>query len=635
MTAITLILIPLLPLLSFLILGLGFRRIQRKTAIFAATVPVFLSLILSLTLFLSLDLKSETSLFTYFYWINTGSIAIPFALLYDPLSALMLLIVTGVGFLIFVYSVGYMKEDPGFNRFFSYMNLFVFFMLILVLGANYPIMFIGWEGVGLCSYLLIGFWFRNHEFNNAAKKAFIMNRIGDLGFLLGMFLLFTTFGTLDYMGIFSQAKSFPAGHATLTAITLLLFMGAVGKSAQIPLFTWLPDAMAGPTPVSALIHAATMVTAGIYMILRSNVLFVLSPLTMSVIGITALTTALLTASIALFQNDIKKVLAYSTVSQLGYMFAGISVGAFTGAMFHLTTHAFFKALLFLGAGSVIHATAGEQDIRLMGGLRKTMPKTYLTFLVATLAIAGIPPLSGFFSKDEILVHVFEANPFWWILLVAGALMTTFYMSRLLFLVFFNQYRGNGHQSHHLHESPPVMTIPLMILAFLAFTGGALNIPALFGGSAWLQGFLAPVFQDSMNLVTHHGSLSHSTEWIILGVTLAAVIFVVLWAWNYFVIRQKGVTPDGEKRPGFIHLLQKKYYIDEIYDRVCIRPVLWLSGSFHQVIETKMIDRVVESTGRAAVMAGNMIRYVQTGNVGFYMFMMVLGIILVLFLNILL
>ena len=347
MTAITLILIPLLPLLSFLILGLGFRRIQRKTAIFAATVPVFISFILSLVLFLSLDLKSETLLFTYFYWINTGSIAIPFALLYDPLSALMLMIVTGVGLLIFVYSVGYMKEDPGFNRFFSYMNLFVFFMLILVLGANYPIMFIGWEGVGLCSYLLIGFWFRNHEFNNAAKKAFIMNRIGDLGFLLGMFLLFTTFGTLDYMGIFSQAKSFPAGHATLTAITLLLFMGAVGKSAQIPLFTWLPDAMAGPTPVSALIHAATMVTAGIYMILRSNVLFVLSPLTMSVNGITALTTALLTASIALFQNDIKKVLAYSTVSQLGYMFAGISVGAFTGAMFHLTTNAFFKALLSL------------------------------------------------------------------------------------------------------------------------------------------------------------------------------------------------------------------------------------------------------------------------------------------------
>jgi NADH-quinone oxidoreductase subunit L len=303
-------------------------------------------------------------------------------------------------------------------------------------------------------------------------------------------------------------------------------------------------------------------------------------------------------------------------------------------MFHLTTHAFFKALLFLGAGSVIHATAGEQDIRKMGGLRKTMPKTFLTFLTASLAIAGIPPLSGFFSKDEILIHVFEANPLWWLLLVAGALLTTFYMSRLVFLVFFNQYRGTSHQGHHLHESPPVMTVPLMILAFLVLTGGALNIPALFGGSEWLRGFLAPVFQESNNLTTHHGSLSHSTEWIIPGVTLAAVVLVVLWARNYFVLNQKGLTPDGERRPALINLLQKKYYIDEIYNRVFIRPVMWLSGSFHQVIETRMIDKAVESTGKVAVRAGNIIRYLQTGNVGFYMFMMVLGIILVLFLNIL-
>jgi NADH-quinone oxidoreductase subunit L len=569
----------------------------------------------------------------FFTWISVGTLTIPFALLVDPLSILMLLIVTGVGFLIHVYSVGYMKDDPGFNRFFSYMNLFVFFMLLLVMGANYPIMFIGWEGVGLCSYLLIGFWFKNHDYNNAAKKAFIMNRIGDLGFLLGMFLLFNTFGSMDYREIFSQAKGMTAGDTTLTAITLLLFVGAVGKSAQIPLYTWLPDAMAGPTPVSALIHAATMVTAGVYMIARSNILYILSPLTMTVIGITALATAIFAATIAIFQNDIKKVLAYSTVSQLGYMFVGLSVGAFTGAMFHLATHAFFKALLFLGAGSVIHAMGGEQDIRKMGGLRKMLPRTYLTFLIATLAISGIPPLSGFFSKDEILAHAFEANSITWVLLVIGAMMTAFYMFRLLYLTFFNDFRGTKEQHHHLHESPAVMTVPLMVLAILAAFGGLLNIPELFGGGTWLANFLAPVFADGMAIQIPHESLSHSTEWLLMGIALLLVAAMIAWSYNRFVKHNEGLLPDEALRPGLVKLIIHKYYIDEIYDLTILRPVLWLSKVFHQVVDVRVIDRAVNGLGNIVIWTGNTMRFIQTGNVGFYMFMMVLGIIAILFFNI--
>ncbi|MEI7981462.1 MAG: NADH-quinone oxidoreductase subunit L, partial [Bacteroidota bacterium] len=392
------VLIPVLPLIGFLILGIGFRVLPKKVTSFLGPGTILLSFILSIIVFLNFRYFAISLPRYLFSWISLGNLKIPFEFLIDPLSILMLLIVTGVGFIIHVYSVGYMKDDPGFNRFFAYMNLFVFSMLLLVMGANYPVMFIGWEGVGLCSYLLIGFWFKNHDYNNAARKAFIMNRIGDLGFLLGMFLLFNTFHSLNFGAIFSQAKTMEPGDGTLMAITLLLFIGAVGKSAQIPLYTWLPDAMAGPTPVSALIHAATMVTAGVYMVARSNILYALSPATMAIMGITGLATALFAASIAIFQNDIKKILAYSTISQLGYMFLGLSVGAFTGAMFHLTTHAFFKALLFLAAGSVIHAMGEEQDIRKMGGLRKKLPITWWTFLAGTLAIAGIPPLSGFFSK---------------------------------------------------------------------------------------------------------------------------------------------------------------------------------------------------------------------------------------------
>jgi len=595
---------------------------------------VLFSFILSVILFITIQQSATALTCTLFSWIRIGPLDIPFSFLADPLSCLMLLVVTGVGFVIHVYSVGYMKEDAGFNRFFSYMNLFVFSMLLLVMGANYPVMFIGWEGVGLCSYLLIGFWFKNHDYNNAAKKAFIMNRIGDLGFLMGMFLIYTTFSTLNYQDVFSQARGMSFGNPAVVAITLLLFVGAVGKSAQIPLYTWLPDAMAGPTPVSALIHAATMVTAGVYMVARSNILYVLSPATMAIMGITGLATALFAASIAIFQNDIKKILAYSTISQLGYMFVGLSVGAFTGAMFHLTTHAFFKALLFLGAGSVIHALRGEQDIRKMGGLKKAMPKTYWTFLVATIAIAGIPPFSGFFSKDEILARTFEFQPAIWALAVAGSLMTAFYMFRLLYLTFFSEFRGTESQKHHLHESPAVMTIPLIILALLAAFGGFINLPGLFGGDSGLSRFLAPVFADAGKVMEHEAPLSHGTEWMLMGITLAGVLAMVAWAWFRFVKKRHGLLPDEAPRPFVVKLVANKFYIDELYRAIIEKPLLRLSEILHEYVERRFIDRIVNGLGSMVVWTGNTVRYIQTGNVGFYMFIMILGIILILFFNIL-
>ncbi len=631
---IILILIPIFPLLGFLILGLGFRTIPKKLTSIIGPGTILFSFLLSLYVFFNFHQFTNSPLHHFFNWISFPGLTFPFAFLVDPLSCLMLLIITGVGFIIHVYSVGYMKEDPGFNRFFAYMNLFVFSMLLLVLGASYPIMFIGWEGVGLCSYLLIGFWFKNHDYNNAAKKAFIMNRIGDLGFLLGMFLLFTTFNSLNYSDIFAQARSMQAGDPALMAITLLLFVGAVGKSAQIPLFTWLPDAMAGPTPVSALIHAATMVTAGVYMIARSGILYVLSPVTMSVIGITGLATALFAAAIAMYQNDIKKVLAYSTISQLGYMFLGLSVGAFTGAMFHLTTHAFFKALLFLGAGSVIHALGGEQDIRKMGGLKNSLPKTHLTFLIGTIAIAGIPPLSGFFSKDEILSGVFNASPILWILAVAGSMMTAFYMFRLLFLTFFTRFRGTAEQHHHLHESPGVMTIPLMLLAALAFFGGFINLPEIFGGDAGLEGFLAPVFADANAAMAGQTPLSHVTEWILMGTTLLLVLAMVVLAWYRFVKLNGGEAIDKKQQSALVRIIANKFYTDELYDMVVVNPLFRLSRFLHSVVEIRIIDRLADGIGTMVVRTGNTVRYIQSGNVGFYMFIMILGIILILFLNIL-
>src|SRR6201996_2857213 len=466
-------------------------------------------------------------------WITAGYFKIPFAFLIDQLSSLMLLIITGVGFLIHLYSIGYMHDDEGYGKFFAYLNLFVFFMLLLVLGSNYLIMFIGWEGVGLCSYLLIGFWYTNPSYADAAKKAFIMNRIGDLGFLIAMFLIFQIFGSLSYDKVFTQAYIMRPGDAPFVLITILLFVGAIGKSAQLPLFTWLPDAMAGPTPVSALIHAATMVTAGVYMIARSNILFTKAPDTMEIVAVVGLTTATFAALIALTQTDIKKVLAYSTVSQLGYMFLGLGVGAYTGAFFHVLTHAFFKALLFLGAGSVIHAVSGEQDMRNMGGLKGKLKITFITMLIGTLAISGIPPFAGFFSKDEILAHVFVHSKTMYIIGVITAMFTSFYMFRMLYLTFYGKFRGTAEQEHHLHESPPTMTIPLIVLAILSIIGGFIGIPEALGGHHWLEHWLAPVFEASAPLLPD-SHLSSSTEIALMVASVSGAVLALIYAYVRYV-----------------------------------------------------------------------------------------------------
>ncbi|MGI4806301.1 MAG: NADH-quinone oxidoreductase subunit L, partial [Janthinobacterium lividum] len=486
-------LIPILPLAGFIINGLGRNTLPKNLIGLLASLMVLIPFVLSVMLFLSVKNSGQPITVTYFEWIKAGKLSIPFSFLVDQLSSLMLLIITGVGFLIHIYSIGYMHDDEGFGKFFAYLNLFIFFMLLLVLGSNYIILFIGWEGVGLCSYLLIGFWFSNPDYADAAKKAFVMNRIGDLGFLIAIFVMIATFGSASFSDVFLKAATLKFGDPTLVLITILLFVGATGKSAQIPLFTWLPDAMAGPTPVSALIHAATMVTAGIYMIVRSNVLFTLAPVTMHIIAVIGLATILLAAVIAIAQTDIKKVLAYSTVSQLGYMFLGLGVGAYTGAFFHVITHAFFKALLFLCAGSVIHAVSGEQDMRNMGGLRKKLPVTFITMLIGAIAISGIPPFSGFFSKDEILAHVFTYSKSMYVLGVLGSIFTAFYMFRLIYLTFFGKFRGTHEQEHHLHESPSLMTIPLIVLAVLSIVGGFIGVPEALGGNHWLEHYLSPVF----------------------------------------------------------------------------------------------------------------------------------------------
>lgn len=631
------VLIVFFPLLGFLILSAAFRTIPHRITSIISPGVILVSFCLSLLLFFLTQNQRPVQTVTLFHWIAAGSLQVSFSFLVDPLSILMLLVVTGVGFIIHVYSIGYMKRDPGFNRFFAYMNLFIFFMLILILGANYPIMFIGWEGVGLCSYLLIGFWFRNREYGNAAKKAFIMNRIGDMGFLLAIFLIFITFGSTDYLVVFTRAGTIPAGNVTLMAITLLLFAGAVGKSAQIPLHTWLPDAMAGPTPVSALIHAATMVTAGVYMIARSSGLYALSPVSMAVVAGTGLATALLTASIAMTQNDIKKILAYSTISQIGFMILSLGVGSFASAMFHLTTHAFFKALLFLAAGSLIHALNGEQDIRNMGGLRGRLTWTYWTFLAGTLAISGIPPFSGFFSKDEILSHVWTAHPWLWILAATGSLMTAYYMFRLFYVTFHGVYRGTIQSGHPVHESPPVMMIPMLILAFLSITGGILNLPGLFGGGQWLERYLAPAFFHAKAYSETTHIVLRSTEWLLMSVTIAGILLLVFLSWFLYGkpwIGKSAIVPDQDDASrGFLaRLFFHKFYIDELYEKIIVQPVLQLSRVLHRYAEIRLIDRLVNLTGIAVVRAGTLLRYIQTGNVGYYLFYMIIGIILILLLN---
>ncbi|WP_293885224.1 NADH-quinone oxidoreductase subunit L [Sphingobacterium sp. UBA1498] len=624
-------LIPLLPLIGFIINGLGRNTFSKGMIGAVGSAVVLISFVCSCILFSEVYQARQAGQAGIieqhvFDWIAVGNLKIGLSFLVDPLSAIMLLIVTGIGFLIHVYSIGYMHHDIGFGKFFAYLNLFIFFMLLLVLGSNYLVMFIGWEGVGLCSYLLIGFWYKNTSYTNAAKKAFVMNRIGDLGFLLAVFLILGTFGSLEFSTVFPAAKNFAVGDITVVSITILLFIAATGKSAQIPLFTWLPDAMAGPTPVSALIHAATMVTAGIYMIARSNILFILSPFTLQLITVIAICTALLAAAIALTQNDIKKVLAYSTVSQLGYMFLGLGVGAFTGAFFHVLTHAFFKALLFLGAGSVIHGMSEEQDMRKMGGLKSAMPITYLTMLMGTIAISGIPPFSGFFSKDEILAGAFTSSPVLWGLGFIGALMTAFYMFRMLFMTFFGTFRGTEEQRHHLHESPKSMTTPLIVLSVLSVIGGVINLPAVLGGNHWLEDFLAPVFSEGKAIMpaTHH--LEHSTEYLLMAVSVVGVLIMVALAFNKYVKRQKS-PEEGEGTRSFLaNLSYNKFYVDELYDSIIVRPINWLSAFMGNVVDQRGIDGLVNGAGKVTFDTGKVLRLLQNGNVGFYLLMMVIGVI---------
>ena len=615
-------LIPLFPLLGFLINGLLRNSLSKSLIGIIGCSSVLASFVVSLLLFFQVKSGGALPVEHLFTFINAGSFTIDFAFQIDQLSCLFLLIITGIGFLIHLYSTSYMHdEEPShFARYFAYLNLFVFSMLLLVLGANYVIMFIGWEGVGLCSYLLIGFWFTVDNYNAAAKKAFIMNRIGDLGFLLAIFWILNKLGTVNYADVFANYNKF--SQSDITAITLLLFVGATGKSAQIPLYTWLPDAMAGPTPVSALIHAATMVTAGIYMIARSNILYTLAPFTENIVAIIGLATAILAATIALKQNDIKKVLAYSTVSQLGYMFLGLGVGAYTGAVFHVMTHAFFKACLFLGAGSIIHAMSGEQDMRNMGALKKYMPITNITFLLSCLAIAGVPPLSGFFSKDEILAAAELKNPIFYYIGVAGALMTAFYMFRLYAMTFLGKFRGTHEQEHHLHESPLAMTIPLIVLAILAVIGGFIGIPDVFAKNAhWLEQFLTPVFAQSKALQPEHlGDSSH--ELLMMGIVTVLIIITIIWAWTKY----SKYKPTTEEETGLSKVLEHKWYVDEAYNGAVVKPVNSVANFFKNVVEKSGIDGLVNGTGRFVQYSSRQLRLLQSGQVGNYILFMVLSIV---------
>lgn len=626
------LLIPLLPLVGFLVNGMLGKYLPKSFTGWIGSLSVLASFICVVILFKELN-AAQSIRIDVFQWIAFGDKEITFGLWIDALTLIMLMVVTGVGFLIHLYSMGYMHDDDGFTRFFAYLNLFIFFMLLLVMGSNYLMMFIGWEGVGLCSYLLIGFWFKNDAYNDAAQKAFVMNRIGDLGFLLGMFFILFNFGTLDIQSVRELAPGLAANSPLLMAITLLLFVGAIGKSAQIPLYTWLPDAMAGPTPVSALIHAATMVTAGIYMIVRSNVLFALSPTSLTIILWVGVATSVFAAVIGLKQNDIKKVLAYSTVSQLGLMFAALGLGAFSSGIFHLVTHAFFKALLFLGAGSVIHALHGEQDIRNMGGLKKYIPVTYITFLLAALAISGFPLLSGFFSKDEILAHAFEQNKLIWTILFVSSLLTAFYMFRLVFLTFFNDFRGTEETKHHIHESPWTMTFPLIVLCVLSVLGGLIGLPAVFHVNHWLNGYLATVTEPSAAYLHHGEAISHSLEIGLLSFAGIAAILVILYAYRKYVSLR--ALPEAEAdQSALTRLVYNKFYVDELYDSLIVNPVFRLSQWLGQVFDKQVIDRIVNATAGVLDASGKTLRLFQTGNTGSYVFAMVIGMVVLFIIRLL-
>jgi NADH-quinone oxidoreductase subunit L len=651
-------LIPLFPLVGFLINGswyafgqapVGRRKAGSIVPGSIATLFIFLSFLVSAFVFshlLSMPAEHRVIEQSLFSWMKIGAFNLEMAFRVDSLSTLFTLVITGVGTLIHIYSIGYMSHDETPGKFFAYLNLFCFAMLMLVIGSSLPILFLGWEGVGLCSYLLIGYWYTDEEKAKAGKKAFVVNRVGDLGFLLGMFIIFWTFGTLD----FTELKMI-VDHAVhsgalvgdtfvVTAICVLLFVGCMGKSAQIPLYVWLPDAMAGPTPVSALIHAATMVTSGIYMVSRLNFLYSLSPTALHLVATVGAFTAFFAATIAIAQRDIKKVLAYSTVSQLGYMFLGCGVGAFSAGVFHVITHAFFKALLFLGAGSVIHGMHEEQDIWKMGGLKSKMPKTFLTFAVGWIAICGLPPFSGFFSKDEILWQAFSSvhgSQFLWGLGAITAVMTAFYMTRLFYLTFLGQPRfkdhdlgghhghdhGHGHAAAGVHESPWVMTFPLQVLALLSAVGGLMGIPHM----SWLEHWLEPVIpaHEGSHAVAVSGAVDPQMEWILMGVSVAGALLGIVFAFKLYR-NLKGVQTLAQRFSVLHKILENKWYIDELYEALLIQPIQYLSQILWKFMDVGIIDRIVLGMGRVSAWTGQTVRLMQTGSIQVYALMLLVGLV---------
>ena len=619
-------LVPTFPLIGFLINGLFGKKLPKNLVGVIASATVGLSFLLTVAIFwefLQLPHEVRSVQKVVFTWIAAGSFQAQFAFLIDPLSLVMMLVVSGVSFLIHVYSIGYMYDDPGYPRYFAFLNFFVFHMLTLVGANNFLLMFVGWEGVGLCSYLLIGFWYEKQSASDAGKKAFVVNRIGDCGFLLGMFVLFWTFGTLNFKEVFAAAAKYPVGSGVITVATLFLFVGAVGKSAQIPLYVWLPDAMEGPTPVSALIHAATMVTAGVYMVARCSALFVLAPISLTVVAVVGLLTAFFAATMGMAQYDIKRVLAYSTVSQLGYMFLACGVGAFVSGIFHLMTHAFFKALLFLGSGSVIHGMHGEQDMRGMGGLKKYMPITYWTFMLATLAIAGIFPFAGFFSKDEILFHsLVDGHVLYWGIATVAACITAFYMFRAVFMTFHGEGRFDHHHVHP-HEAPKSMAIPLVILAGLSAVGGFVGFPIIEGANRFKE-FLAPAITP-LGHEAHHPA---SFEIFMMAFSMAVAVVGIYIAYKCYM-----KTPDLPARitarfPVLYEYIYNKYFIDELYDAAVVEPIKEGSDFLWHGVDDQVVDGTVNGSASFMGWFASHLRKLETGFIQNYALAILAGVLIV-------
>jgi len=641
-------LIPLFPAIGFVINGLFGKRLSRKVVGPIACVAIGLSAVFSSVLFFALlnepDYFFEKNIFT---WIASGEIETTIGYQVDALSIVMALVVSWVSFFIHIYSIGYMHDDPGYPRYFTYLNLFVFMMLNLILANNFLLMFVGWEGVGLCSYLLIGFWFEKDSASNAGKKAFVVNRVGDFGFLLGIFLLVMHFGTLNFSQVFSEASHVLTGSAA-TVIALLLFIGATGKSAQLPLYVWLPDAMEGPTPVSSLIHAATMVTAGVYMVARCHVIYEMAPVVMAIVATVGVLTAIYAASIGFAQNDIKKVLAYSTISQLGYMFLAVGVGAYSAGIFHLMTHAFFKGLLFLAAGSVMHAMSGELDMRKMGGLRRLTPVTFWTFFIATLAITGFPPFSGFFSKDEILWHAFKQSPILWVIGFVAAGMTSFYMFRAVFMTFFRESRATESVKKHIHESPRIMTVPLTILAVLSLVGGWVGIPHALKGANRFHQFLSTAIKVSHEGAGHaaaHGKVllassqspaeiaghvasAHSAvdpmEYVLMAASVGVALLGLAVAYLMYMKRPAAPERFVASWPNLHRAVFNKYYVDEIYDVLFIDSLKGLGKGLWKGFDTLVIDGAVNGVAWITGFMSGLIRKIHNGLVQSYALSMVVG-----------